>query len=366
MEDSGKTNADVMQAQPKKATSNSKWYHRRWVRILAGVLAVLLTVSAVGYGFMRSRYSSLYSDIARSNETLKEISKNSQDQSISTENIVDVAEYSSLIQDIKIGDNEAAIERAERLAAKETDPLMRPTLLDVLSQLYYSDGRYQEAVDTASEVIQTNSVPGASPYFIRGMGKMQLEQYDEAAEDLKKSMELGNIDQAEVLFQLAICSYSGKNYEDAIDYADKYIAHSKNTTAVNQESKEQLKNEIDSNENICRYIDAISYMNIMDFVKSNEYLDDLISVQEDGELFYYRGINNMALEEHEAAIDDFTKARELGKVDTKLNYDLGICLICVGRISEGEKELWSVIDKADEPELSTSANNILTALTQEN
>ena len=107
-------------------------------------------------------------------------------------------------------------------------------------------------------------------------------------------------------------------------------------------------------------------MNIMDFVKSNEYLDDLISVQEDGELFYYRGINNMALEEHEAAIDDFTKARELGKVDTKLNYDLGICLICVGRISEGEKELWSVIDKADEPELSTSANNILTALTQEN
>jgi tetratricopeptide (TPR) repeat protein len=366
MEDSGKTNADVMQAEPKKAPTKTKWYHKRGVRILAGVLAVILLLSALWYARLRTRYISLYSDIAQSNETLVELSRTNVEQEINTENIVDVGEYSSLIQEIKEGDNKNAIERAEKLKSKEQDPLMTATLMDVLAQLYYSEGRYQEAIDTATDVIDINLTPPASPYFVRGMGKMQLEQYDEASEDLKKSLELGNIDKAEVFFQLAVCSYTRKDYEETIDYAEKYIEHFKNSTATNQEQKDLDKEAFESNEDICRYMVALSYMNLMEFDKSKDYLNELINTKEDADLYYYRGVNNMALGENEAAISDFTKARELGKEGAELSYDLGICFILVGRISEGQDELWSVIDKGDNPDLATSATNILTALSQEN
>lgn len=366
MEDSGMTNPDVMQAEPKKRPSKTKWYHKRGVRILAGTLAVILLLSAFWYARLRSRYITLYTDIKQSNETLVELSGINVEQSINTENLVDVGEYSALIQEIKDEDNEAAIDRAEKLMNREQDPLMKATLMDVLAQLYYSEERYQDAIDTASEVIQLDLVPGSSPYFVRGLGEMQLEQYDVACEDLKKSIELGNIDKAEALFQLAVCSYSNKNYEDAIEYADKYILHSKTSTAKDKAQKERDNNAFVSNENICRYIDALSYMNLLEFEMSNEYLSDLIDNHEDKDLLYYRGINNMALGEHEAAIADFTRSRELGKDDSALDYDLGISLISVGRISEGQDELWSVIDKDENPDLATSATNILTALSQEN
>ncbi len=73
----------------------------------------------------------------------------------------------------------------------------------------------------------------------------------------------------------------------------------------------------------------------------------------------------MALEDYQVAADDFTKAKDMGKDDTELRYDLGICLISCGKVSEGTDELYEVIDKNDIPELTTAATNILTAIIEE-
>ncbi len=363
MEENG-TNVEVIQSESKKEPAKKKWYHKKGVRILAGVLAVVLTLSAVIYGFMRSRFTSLYVDIVESEDTLREISRSNGNQGISKETLDNLNQYGTLIEYINQTENQKAIAHALELLEKEDDPLMKSALMDILCQLYYLEGQYQDAIDAADTSIATNG-DGPIPYFVKGMGEMQLQQYEHASECFKKALEVGAVNESEVYLQLAISSYSAKSYEDAILYADKYIEYPmilKERMPLDKEEEELVTN----NQNICKYIAAISCMNLMDFEKSIVYFDELLAQQEDSELYYYRGINNMALEDYESAIVDFKKSRELGKKDTELNYDLGICLISTGNIKEGREELWTVIGSDDHPELATSATNILTALAQEN
>ncbi len=72
----------------------------------------------------------------------------------------------------------------------------------------------------------------------------------------------------------------------------------------------------------------------------------------------------MAMEDYEAAIDDFEKAMDLGKKDTDIYYDLGICRVSCGKLDEGIDNLKKVISNNDKPELSTASANILTAIAQ--
>ena len=101
-----------------------------------------------------------------------------------------------------------------------------------------------------------------------------------------------------------------------------------------------------------------------EYKQSIAYIDELLEHTKDSEIYFYRGIDNMALEEYEAAIEDFEKAIEEGKKDTEVYYDLGICRVSCGKVDEGIDDLKRVINNNDKPELTTASANILTAIAQ--
>ena len=364
MEGPERSMEEVQSKEPeKKEAGKDRWYHRKWVRFTAGAVAVILTLFTIAYDLLRSQYNSLYEDFAESEDALKEMSRASSDKPSLQDPGLGV-EYIELLNLLDSENYSKSIETANKLIESEKDIALKMALEELLCQLYYSEGRYQEAIDTATYIIDTDSSPNYVPYYVRGMGELQLGRYDVASKDLKRALDTGFVDEDNICLQLAICSYSGKQYGDSILYAEKYLDAPKEI-ASDDEEKEKKKSQYVSNDNLCRYIAAISYMNQEDFESSRKHFDDLLSTEEDRELYYYRGIDNMALEDYEAAVKDFSKAKEMGKKDTELYYDLGICLISSGSVQEGTEALLTVIERNDRPELTTASTNILSAIIQE-
>lgn len=71
-------------------------------------------------------------------------------------------------------------------------------------------------------------------------------------------------------------------------------------------------------------------------------------MKEDAEVFYYRGVAYMALEKYEEAAADFEKALALGKDDTAVHYDLGVCLVSGIDPGRGKSELEIAASRKDE------------------
>ena len=355
------TKSDVIS---KKKDKKVRWYHKRWVRITAGFLAVVMLAFTIAYALLRSKYTSLYSDLSGSEDTLKDMSKANSGHMVNKDEYEFLVKYTGLLDQLDAGDNKKAIETARELVDSEGDIALKSALEEILCQLYYTEEMYKDAVSTSTHIILSDKNPGSIPYYVRGMSEIQLEEYSKASEDLKQALALGSFDEESVYLQLAISSYSDKQFEDSVLYSEKYLEIPKNVAEDNPD-KDEIKGQYLSNDNLCRYIAAVSYMNREDFDKSKGYFDQLIESKEDSELFYYRGVDNMALEDYEAAADDFSKAKEMGKDDTEVCYDLGICLLSAGKISEGTDELYDVIEKNDRPELTTASKNILTAIMQE-
>lgn len=343
-----------------------KWYRKKWVRILAGVLAVVLIISAVMYSVLRAKLDSLYADISESGDVLKEASQQNAEKVELADRYEYLMKYGDLLKYIGAEMNQEAIDELNALIPVEEDAIVKENLRELLSELYYNEGMYEEATKTADECIKTHKEPPSVIYYVRGMGNLQTGNYSAATEDLKMALSLGYEYVDTTNLQIAISTYSDGKYEEAAEYSVKYLNSKKERKLFEAEDVEATKKAIISNDNLCRYMAAISYMHMADYIKSINYLDEILVSQEDSELYYYRGIDNMALEDYEEAVEDFSKAKELGKKDTELYYDLGICLVSTGRIDEGIEALMVVINNNDRPELTTASANILTAIAQEN
>ncbi len=348
----------------KKKDTKVRWYHKRWVRFTAGFLAVIMLIFTIAYALLRSKYTSLYSDLSGSEDTLKDMSKANSGHIANKDEYEFLMKYTGLLDQLEAGENKKAIETARNIIDSEGDIALKSAVEELLCQLYYTEEMYKDAISTSTHIIASNKNPGSIPYYVRGMSEIQLEEYPKASEDLKQALALGSFDEESVYLQLAISSYSDKQFEDSVLYSEKYLEIPKKVEE-NDPDKNKINGQFISNDNLCRYIAAVSYMNREDFDKSKGYLDQLIESKEDSELYYYRGVDNMALENYEAAADDFSKAKEMGKDDTEVCYDLGICLLSTGNVSEGIDELYDVIEKNDRPELTTASKNILTAIIQE-
>ncbi len=348
----------------KKNDKRIRWYHKRWVRITAGFLAVVMLVFTIAYALLRSKYTSLYSELSGSEDTLKDMSKASSGHIANKDEYEFLIKYTGLLDQLNSGDNKKAIETAREILDTEGDIALKSALEELLCQMYYTEEMYKDAIATSTHIINSNNNPGGIPYYVRGMSEIQLEEYSKASEDLKQALESGALDKESVYLQLAICSYSDKQFEDSVLYSEKYLEIPKAVSEDNP-NKDKISGQYVSNDNLCRYIAAVSYMNREDFDKSKSYFDELLGIEEDSELYYFRGVDNMALEDYEAAADDFSRAKEMGKDETEVCYDLGICLLSIGKISEGTDELYDVIEKNDRPELTTASKNILTAIMQE-
>ena len=261
---------------------NTKWYHKTWIRVLAGLLVVLLVFTTVGYNILRLRAESFFEDLAGDDNYLKEKSKSYTD-SFDPENIIlNMTLYSDLKKLLEAGEYEEAIDKTNSLIKSETDEDRKAQLYQLLCELYYNNGDYEEAAKEADNCVK------------------------------------------------------------------------------------DLLLDLDDNALLFCYIAAISYMHIENYEKSIKYIDTILAVGEDPDLYYYRGINNMAAENYKDATTDFEKAMDLGKTDTDVYYDIGICQISDGEVEKGIENLRYVIDQNDKPELTTAASNIISVLSQGN
>lgn len=255
-----------------------KWYHKKWVRVLAVVLVVIMIFTTIGYTLLRMNAEDLYAELAGSDEYLQGKNKDFSNSFDADNIILNLGLYSDLKELMQNGDYDHAIEKINSLLESETDTLRIEQLHELLCELQYNVGNYEEAAKEADICIERNIL------------------------------------------------------DDTV-----YLFY---------------------------YIGAISYMHEGDYNTSVKYIDNILDMGEDSQLYYYRGINNMALEDYVQASTDFSKSLELGKEDTELYYDLGICLISIGDVDEGISKLSYVIEKDDSPELTMAAQNIIVAIGQ--
>jgi len=330
-----------------KSGSNKKvkWYRKKSVRIIAGILAFLLVVTTIGYAVLRSREDSFYNEIAKSDETLRMKSQEKAEKINIGDSNASFTEYEELAMAIDKEDYKDAILKTNYLLSQETDVVMSIELQELLVKLYYNTGQYQESVDAADKCIEMEGEPPAIIYYVNGLSYIQLQDYGKATDNLKKAKELNYVERDALDLQLAIAAYSAKDFEDAAYCSEDY-----------------LSGDGTDDVNLCRYIAALSHTSLGNYEKSIGYLDEILAEEKDSELYYYRGINNMALENYPDAVEDFKQCKDMGKEDTDVYYDLGICQISVGDVEAGVENLKIVIQKNDRQELTTAASNILTVV----
>ena len=339
-----------------------RWYYKKWVRLLAGALAIVMIFVAISYSVMRSQVRSLYENISDSEDALKEISQNNAEDVDVYNNLDKINDYATLSELVDKGDYMAAIDKANEALNSEQDPDVKKELAEILSDLYYNSGMYQEAADIASLYYDEEEV-SPSLCYVRGLAFLQLGSYSEAVNDLEMAKYSGLEDEDVLNLHLAIATYANSEYEAASEYSEDYL-HSPTILNLPENVSDDTQKEIEENSNLCKYIAALSYMHQDEYKQSIAYIDELLEHTKDSEIYFYRGIDNMALEEYEAAIEDFEKAIEEGKKDTEVYYDLGICRVSCGKVDEGIDDLKRVINNNDKPELTTASANILTAIAQ--
>lgn len=221
---------------------NSKWYHKKWIRILAGVLVVLLIFTTVGYNLLRLNAESFYAALVGEDEYLKNNS-NEYYQSFDTENLIlNMGLYNDLKKFIEDGDFDQAIKKTKALIDSENDTERLEQLHQLLCELQYNTGNYEEAAKEAEICIKDLKYSSdvylfyyigaisymhlaeyeksrdyidiilelsddAELYYYRGINNMALEAFSEAIDDFEKSMELGK-DSIEIYYDIGICKIS--------------------------------------------------------------------------------------------------------------------------------------------------------------
>ncbi len=341
---------------------NSKWYKKRSIRILAGALAFLLILTTIGYSIIRSRAESVYADLANSVDTFKAHSKEEFDSEDFNAVSSEVDTYNELRKSLDKGDYSNAAQNTKEIIASEGNEAVKEQFRELLAELNYNLGNYSESVNEADACINSGYEPSNEIYYVRGLSNIQLEKYDDALNDFK-TIDNGS-DNPELHKQMAIAAYSAQKYSDAAEFVEKYLGEVNSIGWLDDLVDENSKVDVLGDRNLCRYIAAISYMHDENYEKSVAHIDNILESGDDSELFFYRGINNMAMEKYADAASDFKKASELGKKDTDVFYNLGVCQISNGEIEEGIENLKIVIKENDKPELSTAASNIITAITQ--
>ena len=354
-----------------------KWYHQKRVRVTAGVLAAILLITAAAYPLViptpvpEAKVSSSQADANGGAVQESAGAANAPAAEAASEADDGYAALTKLVSD---GAYEEALSSVDTLLQAESSPERKRDLLGMKGALCYRTGRFKEAAEVCDELIgsdQSGSTDG-SVYFVRGVSRIETGQYEDAWNDLKETEKCGFEDAKILDLQLALAAYLKGDYKNAGEYAEK-ASKEKGTEGASltetgqdsplfssllpEESRQQTEEQI-------LYIAAISRMQMEDFEGSLEWFDRLADVKEDAEVFYYRGVANMALEKYEEAAADFEKALALGKDDTAVHYDLGVCLVSGIDPERGKSELEIAASMKDDPDLSVSAENVLAALSQ--
>lgn len=138
-------------------------------------------------------------------------------------------------------------------------------------------------------------------FIANGEANLSMRMISKAQENFNKAYEL-DPDNIKVISQLATLSFNNRQFQKAIDFAEK------------------CKNC----ENASRVL-GLSYYNLEDYGKAEKYLKEAISKNDkDAEAFYTLGRTFLELEDEKNAIPQFQKAVELEPTRSQWLYELGL------------------------------------------
>jgi len=89
------------------------------------------------------------------------------------------------------GDPRKAVEIYKDLLSSASDDQERGMVLSRLANVYYKLGRYQEAIDTARNLVQVSDRPEskASGYVIAGNSYMKMKRYEDAVKEYRRTVD---------------------------------------------------------------------------------------------------------------------------------------------------------------------------------
>ena len=197
---------------------------------------------------------------------------------------------------------------------------------------------------------------------MRSVCSIQKEDYSQAKDDLLEALAHGYKDEALCYVHLAFCENYLEDYKEVLKYAE--LAEEKgaedvyHTTLTYLMAVASLKEE--------KFQDSISY--ITELLETNQY-------KTSGDLYFYRGVSELTLEEYQKAYDDFQKAMKYGltnaqetggeqkkESNTMLYYNRGIAALGLNRQEDATEDLRKVVENNDYPELTEAAEELLDML----
>ena len=353
--------------------SQVKWYRKKWLRITALCLAAVLVISELVIHYtsqqtvqaelgpqmlMDAQVQEVLKDPLRLLRAFKEAKGQLQDKQQKLLEACDKAE--KLIKEEKY---EEAIEPVDYLL-KEMDLTEEETIQMKMTRtaLCFSSGRFDEAMEGCTELIDLDRSENGYYYFMRSICSIQKEDYRQAKQDLLEALDHGYEDEALCYVHLAFCDNYLEEYNDVLKYAS--LAEKKGAdeiyhlTLVYLMAVASLKEE--------KFQDSISY--ITELLTTDQY-------RESGDLYFYRGVSELTLEEYQKAYDDFQEAMKYGlteeegtggegkkESDTMLYYNRGVAALGLNKTEEAVADLQKVVEQNDNQELTDAAEELLDML----
>lgn len=225
---------------------------------------------------------------------------------------------------IKAGDMQAALtecERACRLNNSQAD------VFGTLAEIYYSLCDYTRSIEEFSRAARLSAAPEEEATYIyrRGNAKYELNQLDDAASDFQTATEL-NPNHAGAWIWTAAVAARTENWPDVVNGLE-------NAIRANPAAAQQYQT---LGKPVAR--------------KAVEHFGERIQNGErSADVHKNRGLANLFLGNHLAAVEDFDRATETEPKNNATRLQRGRALCLVGRHAEAIAELTQVIkaDRAD-------------------
>lgn len=353
--------------------TKSKWYRKKWLRVTAVCLVTVLVVSEfvihytaqqeiqTDFGpetLLDAQIQEVLKDPMKVLEAFKDAKRQLQDKQQKlldacnkAEKLIKEEKYEEAIEPVDYLLKEMELTEEEKIQMKMTR-----------TALCFSAGRFDEAMEGCTELINLDRSEEGYYYFMRSVCSIQKEDYSQAKDDLLEALAHGYKDEALCYVHLAFCENYLEDYKEVLKYAE--LAEEKgaedvyHTTLTYLMAVASLKEE--------KFQDSISY--ITELLVTDQY-------KKSGDLYFYRGVSELTLEEYQKAYDDFQKAMKYGltnaqetggeqkkESNTMLYYNRGIAALGLNRLEDAAEDLRKVVENNDYPELTEAAEELLDML----
>lgn len=339
-----------------------KWHQKTWVRVVALLLVLTLISSEIIYKYISApkRITGLQPQILLDEEVrevledpiqlLEDMRKIQYLNKEAQRKLMEASEKAEKY--IAEGKYEEAIEPVEYIMENmDLDESDLWQMKATRTALYFAAGDFEEARNGCTEIIEAGEDAEGYHYFMRSVCDFQEEKFESSKTDLMNALEAGYEDQSLCYVHLAFCENFLEDYVKVLEY-----------------SKQALELGADEVYHMTLvYLQAVASLKLEKFDESIKYIDLLLAEEEyqkDGQLYYYRGVCHLTNEDYQKAYDDFEESFACGEDTTLLYYNRGVASLGLNDIENAKKDMEVVVERGDEAELKTAAEEILSLIGQ--